>query len=971
MFRRILLFVVVIFFSLTGFDSFSQQNTIGIPRITNYDYEKINIGAQSWMIAQDKSGITYFANSDGLVTYNGSQWNLYPLPNKTLVRSLTIAPDGKIYVGGQNEFGYFFPGANGTLAFHSLKKLLPAQERSFADVWNVLIYNKELFLRCSERIFRIDAGNKVSVYHATSEWSYMGLVNGRLYAHDQTNSLLAWQHGRWEKVTDYFNSYLITAMMNAGNGKLMVTTFKNGIYMLDEKNAATPIPLSREIVHSQIYTAVKINDGQYALGTISNGIFFIDKNGRSRRQISGSDGLQNNNIISMYYDGHSNLWLGLDQGIDMVNDNDAIQKITPTFTTPSACYAVKVYNNKLYIGTSDGLYFVPLSVPVEEDLSLSKGNFQKVDNSNGQVWGLDIYNNELFMAHHEGGFIIRGNSSIPLFNGNGTGTWLYQPVSSDTLLVGSYHGLYALSLSRGNPVQIAKLQNSTDESLRFVEIDSLNGCIWASHPYRGVYRLNYIRGTHIIQSVKLYTGKDGLPNDLDNYVYQLNHRIIFCTDNGIYRYDAKSDRFVPDEKYKNIFASLSLRSVTEDAESNLWFVSQKKLGVVHKGKIQYFSEVTGKMIKGFEFVYPFNEKNIFVGTTDGLVHINFDKYTQQHTSIHLLMSKVVATGAKDSILFNGFFTDGTRIAPEQPADEIPALAPSFNSFHFEFSTTTYDQSNSIRYAYRLAGFDKDWSNWSVKNEKDYTNLPYGKYIFHIKAKDDTNNESRVVTYEFYIRPHWYETHLARMIYMLLAILGVLVLRKYQLNKLEKQKQKFEEEQRQLQYLHQLEKEHSEREILNLQKENLENEISYKNKELASTTMHLYKRGKILSALKEKLSNIVKNMPEDISRKETTKLIRMLNEEEKRDNDWEQFSIHFDDVHNNFLSNLKKIYPDLTQSDLKICAYIKMNLSSKEIAQLLNISPKGVEVARYRLRKKLNIASPATSLYDALVGNSVS
>lgn len=969
--RRLRIFVVLVFLSLISFVSFPQQNTIGIPRITNYDYEKTNIGAQSWMISQDKSGITYFANSDGLVTYNGSQWNLYPLPNKTLVRSLTIAPDGKIYVGGQNEFGYFFPSANGTLVFHSLKKLLPPQERSFADVWNVLIYNKQLFLRCSERIFRIDADNKVSVYRAASEWSFMGLVNSRLYAHDQTNALLVWQHGRWEKVSAFFNNDLITAMMNAGNGRLMIATFKNGVYTLDEKNVARPILLSNEIVRSQIYTAVKINDNQFALGTVSGGVFFIDKNGQIQRQLSGSDGLQNNNVISMYYDGHSNLWLGLDKGIDMVNNNDAIQKITPTFTTPSACYATKIYDNKLYIGTSDGLYFAPLSVPAEEDLSLSKGHFQKINNSNGQVWGLDLCDNELFMAHHEGSFLIRNNTAMQLFNRNGTGTWLYQPISADTLLAGSYHGLYTVTLAGGNPVRIDKLQNSTDESLRFVEIDSLNSCIWASHPYRGVYRLSFIKGTHTIRSVRLYTNKDGLPGDLDNYVYKLNNRIIFCTGNGIYRYDPKNDRFVQDEKYKNIFGNLSLRFVTEDAQSNLWFVSQKRLGVVHKGNIQYFSEVTGKMIKGFEFVYPFNEKNIFVGTTDGLVHINFDKYTRQHTAIRLLLSKVIATGVKDSVLFNGFFTDGSRIVPEQLTDEVPGLAPSFNSFHFEFSTTTYDQSNSIRYAYQLEGFDKGWSSWSVKNEKDYTNLSHGKYVFRIKAKDDTNNESGVVTYTFYIRPHWYETNLAHIIYMLLAILCVLLLRKYQLNKLEKQKQKFEEEQRQLQYLHQLEKEHNEREILNLQKENLENEISYKNKELASTTMHLYKRGKILSALKEKLSNVVKNMPEDTSRKETMKLIRMLNEEEKRDNDWEQFAIHFDDVHNNFLSSLKKTYPDLTQSDLKICAYIKMNLSSKEIAQLLNISPKGVEVARYRLRKKLNISSSATSLYDALTGNSIS
>jgi DNA-binding CsgD family transcriptional regulator len=121
-------------------------------------------------------------------------------------------------------------------------------------------------------------------------------------------------------------------------------------------------------------------------------------------------------------------------------------------------------------------------------------------------------------------------------------------------------------------------------------------------------------------------------------------------------------------------------------------------------------------------------------------------------------------------------------------------------------------------------------------------------------------------------------------------------------------------------------------------------------------MHLYKRGRLLGKIKEELADVTQNLKAREERLNFNKLVKLIAEEEKQDSDWEQFAIHFDQVHNQFLRNLKEKYPDLTPSDIKISAYIKMNLSSKEIAQLLNISLKGIEIARYRLRKKLNLES---------------
>ena len=111
-----------------------SQETIGVPDISNYPHEETGAGSQNWQIIQDKTGYLYFANNSGLLSYNNKEWKLYPLPNKTIVRSLALANDGKIYTGGQDAFGYFFPNEQGILVYHSLLNLVAPGDRAFGDV---------------------------------------------------------------------------------------------------------------------------------------------------------------------------------------------------------------------------------------------------------------------------------------------------------------------------------------------------------------------------------------------------------------------------------------------------------------------------------------------------------------------------------------------------------------------------------------------------------------------------------------------------------------------------------------------------------------------------------------------------------------------------------------------------------------------------------------------------------------------
>jgi DNA-binding CsgD family transcriptional regulator len=176
--------------------------------------------------------------------------------------------------------------------------------------------------------------------------------------------------------------------------------------------------------------------------------------------------------------------------------------------------------------------------------------------------------------------------------------------------------------------------------------------------------------------------------------------------------------------------------------------------------------------------------------------------------------------------------------------------------------------------------------------------------------------------------------------------------------------KYEEEQERRNYLHSLELDRKEKGLIALQNAKLEGELQWKNKELATATMHLVERGGILSSIKEELTAVIKRLNHTGLSQEFKPVFRMISDTEKSDEDWNRFSVYFDEVHNNFLATLKTRYPQLSPTDLKLCAYLRLNLSSKEIAQLLNISLKGVEVSRYRLRKKLALPTE-TNLNDFL------
>lgn len=948
--------------SLGGF----CQNTIGLPEIINYSNEDYHGGSQTWSAQQGHNGVLYFANNDGVLSFDGNYWKHYALPNKTVVRSIIVdSVTGYIYVGSQNEIGYFAPGPTGELQYNSLKKLIPQQLREFADIWHIAQLGNAFFFRANQKIFEY-RNNTIHVYPAPSEWRFMKRAGGRLLAQDRNKGILEFRNNQWEPVCNdpVLKEGLITGILDYRNDTLLVTTLQDGIYLLHgSRLMKKPTETDPIFASSRIYCAVQLTKDRFAMGTTSGGCYIINADGRLVQTISHIDGLQNNNILCLFLDNNQNLWLGLDNGIDYIAYNTTIKRILPDKLNQLAGYAIRICNGQLYAGTSDGLYSVPLDF-ARGDLSFAKGNFTRVRNTNGQVWSVSDPDRQVLVGHHEGSFVVNNNQALPVVTR--LGTWLFVPLpgsTGNTVIAGTYNGLQLLEYDGQHFADKGKIAG-LNESLRFLVAEDDN-TLWASHPHKGVYKIQLAADRRSLR-YKLYTRNEGLPDNFDNYVHFVKGKMVVATRDGIYEYDAAADKFIPSALLPAVLKGKSIQYLNEDADGNIWFVSDKKAGVIDYNKpagtdpfsILYFPELSNKLVTGFEYIYPYDAENIFFGSVKGIFHLNYRTYLQHVTGLSILIGKVRAIGNTDSLIYGGYPGNDQEQA-------VTRLPNQWNSFHFEYSAPFYGQQGNVEYSYKLVGFDNQWSPWTKKTEKDYTNLHFGNYTFTVKARTNLGNESKAVSYSLRINPAWYQTVWAYLFYFLMVVMAAYVLARWQQKKFADQQKKYAREQEQLRYMHQLEMTNNEKEIVKLQNERLATDVNFKNRELASATMHLVERGKVLSNIKEELMRLQKTTAAQGMSVDFRRVMEILNGAEKNDNYWDQFVSHFDQVYSNYLSILKNLYPSLTPTDLKLCAYLRMNLLSKEISQLMNISVRGVEIARYRLRKKLQLATDE-NLSDFLI-----
>ena len=926
------------------------------PLVRNFTRSNYNAGTQNWAIAQDKLNTMYFANNVGLLEFDGKKWSTYPIRNGTNVRSILYTPDGRIYAATFNEFGYYQVLGNGQLEYRSLMNKLTENRFNSNELYNILQGDKKIYFQSDNSIYQYN-GDKISGYPFYSKIDVAAFVHNVLFVAGSGKGLFMLNGRLFVRISgsELLIDKKVCSILPFNEDKILIITSFNGAFLFD---GISIVPYNTGIDEflkkNQVFCATT-NGKQLVFGTVQQGVAIQNLSDKSVIYINTFTGLQNNTVLSAAFDHQQNLWLGLDKGIDYVMLNSPVLNMFGTNNLYGAGYTSLLKNKVLYFGTNQGLYstsypLVNNSLPIQ--LNLIKG-------MEGQVWCLTDIENTLFCGDDQGGFIIYPDHTekIPGL----TGTWSFKHLQQhpDLILGCSYPGLFIIR-KEGLKWKFSHfIKGKFTETSPLFEEDE-QGNIWFSHWQKGLFRLHFNATMDSINRVDLYDTKKGFPSNRNNTLFRIGNEFIFSSERGFYTYNKKTDKMDPNQKWNKLFASPpSYMRLHESLNGDVWCVSGKFVGLAKKtpGNSYQMDSLTyrilqPKIIIGFEHFNFMDKDNLILATEDGFCWLNTFRKYQPDNLFKVHLHKV--------IISNDAFSTSIKSGILDELNSSYTYSHKHNSIRFEFIAPEYRSEGIVQYSYMLENYDDTWSKYSNDNMKEYTHLPKGHYVFRVKAHDILESKDAVCSYSFTILPAWYESKIAFGIYILLILTGIFILvlfinRRSKKGAMDMEILKEKELNEQKKHF-EAETSEKKKEIKELKNQQLQYELRHKSQELASSTMNLIRKNEILLDIMDNISKVSEDIKSShdtgpvLSR--LTKMERSIKQNIENDNNWKRFEENFDLVYENYLKRLGEMFPELNTGDKKLCAYLKMDLSSKDIAPLLNMSVRSVEMSRYRLRKKM-------------------
>lgn len=921
---RILLPILLI---LCYNSAFAQE----LPPIQNFNPSSYKAGNQNWSISQSKSKHIFIANNEGLLEFNGAEWTLYPSPNETIIRSVQVIED-KIFTGSYMEFGFWTRDSKGELNYTSLTKTLDIALVEDEEFWHILRIEELIIFQSLSRIYIYNPNTgRVNILNSQESIINIYPVNGEVYYQQSDKGLCQIVRGEEVLMIDRaeFNNDEVINIFPSGDD-LLILTKNNGFFQYREGELRSVDSDLDSYKNVGIYSAIKLSSGEFAIGTIGYGIFILTDDLHVIHEISQTNGLQNNTALGLFEDTDQNLWIGLDNGLSVVNIVSPISVYTDQKGILGSVYTTLIHQNHLYLGTNQGLFYKSLQNPSELDF---------VEGSQGQVWHLSAIGEDVFVGHHNGTFLLKNNRLEKI--GDIQGTWSIRKVSNNTIVQGNYDGLYVLKLNNANWTLTNKIEGF-DNSARHFEL--LDNTILVNHEYKGVFILETNNSLASIKSVRVDTLIKGSNSGLIKY----KGNVFYASKEGIFRYTESDRKFLRDSLLSSIYSDseyVSGKMVLNELLDQFWVFSKNKITKVSSGNLSKDFKLesipltleTRRNVIEYENIIPYQTTNKYLtGTSFGYMVIDLAKTEIIDFEVKINhISKGINADHSVSETIIDLNTDG-----DFDSDE--------NNLNFTFYSPSYLKYFAPTYQYQLLGEYDVWSEWSTESSILFENIPPGNYVFNVKAKIGDMLSQNIASYTFSISKPWFATNFMLVMYVLIVIAFSIFMHNVYKRYYRKQQEKLiEENSRELK----LAKLQNEKQIIKLKNQQLQDDYKNKSNELAASTMSIIKKNELLKQVKEQLV--------DINNVEVVRpVIKIIDKNLNQDENWELFKDAFNNADSEFFKNLKILHPNLSPNDLKLCAYLRLNLSSKEVAQLINISPRSVEVKRYRLRKKLNLESDA-------------
>ncbi|MBW1295382.1 triple tyrosine motif-containing protein [Aquimarina litoralis] len=905
-------------------------NAQELPPIQNYSPKTYKGESQNWAVCQSSDKRIYVANNKGLLEFNGAIWKVYPSPNESILRSVK-ADGNRIYTGCYMEFGFWEKDDLGELKYTSLSQNLAVDLIEDEEFWNIIKIEDWIVFQSLNRIYIYDVVN-ASVNTVDSDHTITKIykVDNSIYFQILTEGIFQIKNGKGFRVIDndiVKNKEVVSITGNTND--LLILTRDDGFYkfknnQLIKWNTKT----EKLLTEVSIYNAIKTKDNSFVLGTIADGLIYLDSNGDLLHQVDQNNGLANNTVLSVFEDVDRNIWLGLDNGISYINVDSPFRIYKNNRSVLGSVYASAIYQDYLYLGTNQGLFYKELN---------GNEDFRFIEGTEGQVWCLHKIEGTLFCGHNNGTFTIQNNQAKKISNVQGT--WNIRKLKDrpNLLLQGNYDGLYILEKTDSD-WQLRNRIEGFHNSSRYFEV--FGDDIFVNHEYKGVFRIQVDSSFYEVKNIHNDTTIIGSNSGLIKY----NEELLYAFKEGIFKYNGQKEQFVKDSVLSKIYTEEEYTSgklILDISNNNLWVFTKSNISFITQGTLTRtpkvskipFTKEERNCVTGYESAMSLKDgSSYFFGTSNGYITADINKLNVKSFKVYL-ENVIQQPNKKQNKTI-------TFLNKELQGD----FKSSENNLEISYYAPEYNRYLKPRYQFQLVGIYDDWSEWSEASSTLFQNLPFGDYTFNVRSKIGNKISENTASYSFSISKPWYITNLMLGIYILGIILfSIFMHTMYRQYYKRKQNELIEKNKRKLE----LTNIQNEKEIIRIKNEQLEKEFEGKSKELAASTIDLAKKNELLTQIKNHLTHIS-------DQKAIKPVVDIIDENLNHNDNWEFFKEAFNNVDRKFLKKLKKHHPDLTPNDLKLCAYLRLNLSSKEIAPLFNISARSVEIKRYRLRKKLNL-----------------
>lgn len=931
-----------------------QVRASGFMEVRNFPRESYKGGPQNWVAIQDSVGQLYVGNRDGLLSFDGERWRKQVLPNFSAVRSLLYDRDSdRIYAGGTEEFGYFSPDPfSGKLVYTSLIPSIDKEVPKFTEIWNILKTDGKLWFQGDNHIFCYD-GKSTVVLPADGRVSASGVANGKLYLGFENGKLAVIDKGQLTYLDglEILRGKKITAILPARTF-LLIGTSVDGLYYYQDKNIRPfESDINNFLKENQLFCAASDGD-DYVFGTVTCGAVVKNFKSGVTRYVNKTSGMQNNTVLHADFDKTGNIWLSLDNGLDYAVYNSPVSNLIGSSNDVGAGYASLRRGDRFYFGTNQGLYSAHYPfVSTPSPLALTR-EFQ------GQIWSITEFGGGFFVAGDAGVYVNENGGFRKIDGITGTYRAWEIPGKPGSAIASSYDGFHLLKKDNGIWKNVGVIAGSRDVRGDF-RFDNF-GNLWISHWLKGVYRLHYNYNDNMFDVNRLFTEKDGLPTTRNNSIAIFHGRPVITNAQGFYTYDYSSDRIVADKQLKELFNASDEGTIHSD-NNTLLLVGKSGINVaspdsngIYTSNLTIVKSLVDGLVNGYEQLSVINPEEVIIANQTGFWSVNPKSSYAERWNPKPFVSAVYAN--TDSVVYR------SPLHSEQK-DELQ-LPYNLNSLRFEFTCPDYRAPGGVLYSSRLENYDKVWSPFSPESTREYTHLSEGHYVMRVKTKNQHTGEVGETSFSFEILPPWYRSIYAWIAYILIFVGFALTLiyllkrwkRKAEIS-LEIQKEEELENMRRHAEQEALQKDY---EIATLKSEQLEVDIKHKSSELSNATMNLIRKNEILHDIASKIAKIqeLSDLGNAVQ-KELGHIQTSIKQNISHDDDWNTFNRNFDIVYGDYTKRLRDTFPQLTPSDIRLACYIKMGLSSKEIAPLVNISFKSVEMARYRLRKKMDLSADTT------------